>query len=76
LTTQFIRFLYRLEHPFPQREEDYEGGLDQYLRDYLFHSKVDSVVAGTMSLVMQHMEETEEATPSKTVLVKKTEENV
>ena len=55
LTKKFSQYQYRLEKPMPEVTESSETYRLAYLTDNQFHSKVDSMVAGVMAVIDNHV---------------------
>lgn len=55
LTDVFIDFIWRQENPIPSPNELKEQKIVRYQSDYVFNAKVKSMVAGVMSVVVEHV---------------------
>jgi len=53
LTDAFIQYQWNLDNPFPNFPSQ-EELLLKYRSDYMFHAKVNQLVAGVMVIVQKH----------------------
>lgn len=51
----FVRYQFRLDHPFPQQDETEQTAILKYRGDSIFHAKVDALVYGVMNVVDRHV---------------------
>lgn len=56
LVDAFIDYQYSLEDPFGATQATKQQKLEAYLNDYMFHNKVDRLVAGVMLIVSEHID--------------------
>lgn len=52
----FMRYQWRIENPMPSFPETDDNLIDKYLRDSLFHAKVDALTYGVMNVVDRHIQ--------------------
>lgn len=55
LVRKFIQYQYRTERPFPMTGDDFNGGVELYRTDAIFHQKVDRLVGGVMHTVSKYI---------------------
>ena len=56
LTMAFIRYQWRLEHPMPSPEETDDLMVRHYMRDSMFHGKVQSMSCHVMCIIESHLD--------------------
>ena len=54
-TKLFMRYQHRLDNPMPAPVETEQALIDKYLRDPMFHAKVDALTYGVMNVVDRHI---------------------
>ena len=58
LTEAFIEYQHRVDCPMPvdAKSESREAKIFKYQNDRMFHSRVDSLAAGVMNIIMKHID--------------------